>query len=268
METIASPSSIHPGSKLGRAVGARQILVATDFGGTVCARQDGFRPEAPHPEVLRALERLAAIPGVHLAVVSGRGAGGLATACADLPACWKISDHGRACADPKGRSLSDWPSNAGTGPLLRTHLEAESLFHGTGAHIELKRFSVLVRFESADKIHPEATARWCALARSFGLELVQGRGFLEALVPGFDKRRALVRLAAHLRCDFRVFGGDDGHDLPALTEHAARPDGMAVFVRSPERPTAGIRVDGTVDGVEGWAAWLSEFAGFLESRAA
>jgi len=114
----------------------------------------------------------------------------------------------------------------------------------------------------------EPIARWTSICRSFGLEVVRGRGFLEALVPGFDKKRALVRLSAHLRCDFRIFGGDDGHDLPLLSELSGRPDGLAVFVRSPERPSPGIRVDEMVDGPEGWAAWLGDLADLLESRTA
>ena len=264
MDTFSAPFVVHPGSKLGRITGAHRILVATDFGGTLCQPPR----EVPHPDAIRALERLSSIPGVHLAVASGRGQRELAEVCGSLPACWKISDHGRACTDPSGRILSDWPSHAGTGPLQRALLQGEALFHGSGARVELKEFSVLVRMPGQFSPQSfEPAARWCTLVRSFGLEVVRGRGFLEALVPGFDKRRALIRLSAHLKCDFRVFGGDDGHDLPALGEFATRIDGLAVFVSSTERPAPGIRVDGTVDGPAGWAAWLSEFADILEARA-
>jgi hypothetical protein len=86
--------------------------------------------------------------------------------------------------------------------------------------------------------------------------------------PGFDKKRALVRLSAHLGCDFRIFGGDDGHDLPLLAELRGRSDGLAVFVRSPDRPSPGILVDDMVDGPEGWASWLDDLADLLESRPA
>lgn len=269
METTTAPSSIHPGSKLLRAAKSRRILIATDFGGTLCTRKDGFRPDEPHCGTLCALERLSALPGVHIAIASGRGSRELSLACAGLPPCWKISDHGRACADPSGRGLLDWPSHAGTGPLERAMLQGESLFEGTGARMEMKRFSVLVRYPSSSPLEVRGPAdRWSALTRSFGLEVVQGRGFMEALVPGFDKRRALTRLSAHLRCDFRVFGGDDGHDLPALAELTGRPDGLSVFVASPERPSPGIRVDALVDGPDGWAAWLQDLADVLETRGA
>ena len=268
MEVFTAPPSIHPGSKIARAKRATRILIATDFGGTLCRAGDDFRQDGCLPEALSALSRLAVLPGVHLAVVSGRGGAELSARCAGLPPCWKVSDHGRACLDPRGEMHCDWPSHAGTGPLERAWLQAETLFQGTSVAMERKRFSVLVRLPADPKPNfREPIARWTSICRSFGLEVVRGRGFLETLVPGFDKKRALVRLSAHLRCDFRIFGGDDGHDLPLLSELCGRPDGLAVFVRSPDRPSPGIRVDDVVDGPEGWAAWLGDLADLLESRA-
>jgi trehalose 6-phosphate phosphatase len=269
MEVSTAPSSIHLGSKIDRAAKSARILVATDFGGTLCRRSDGSRQDDCIHEARSALARLAAVDGVRIAVVSGRGGAELRGACKGLPPCWKISDHGRACQDPQGRMLCDWPSNAGTGPLERAWLRGETLFQGTSACMERKRFSVLLRLPSAQTPDlQEPISKWSSLCRSFGLELVSGRGFLEALVPGFDKKRALVRLSAHLNCDFRIFGGDDGHDLPLLAELCGRSDGLAVFVRSPDRPSPGIRVDDMVDGPEGWASWLDDLADLLESRSA
>jgi trehalose 6-phosphate phosphatase len=269
MEVSTAPSSIHLGSKIDRAAKSARILVATDFGGTLCRPSDGSRQDDCIQQARSALARLAAVDGLHIAIVSGRGGAELRGACGGLPPCWKISDHGRACQDPDGRMLCDWPSNAGTGPLERAWLRGETLFQGTSATMERKRFSVLLRIPSAASPGlQEPIARWSALCRSFGLELVRGRGFLEALVPGFDKKRALVRLSAHLRCDFRIFGGDDGHDLPLLAELCGRSDGLAVFVRSPDRPSPGIQVDDMVDGPEGWASWLDDLADLLESRTA
>jgi trehalose 6-phosphate phosphatase len=268
MEAFTAPPSIHPGSKIARATRASRILIATDFGGTLCVPSDDFRHEGCSPQALSALSRLAVLPGVHLAVVSGRGGPELSALCERLPPCWKVSDHGRACVDPQGKTLCDWPSHAGTGPLERAWLQGETLFTGTRAIMQRKRFSVLVRLPvDPSPALQEPISRWASICRSFGLEMVRGRGFVETLVPGFDKKRALVRLSAHLRCDFRVFGGDDGHDLPLLSELYGRPDGLAVFVRSPDRPLPGILVDEMVDGPAGWAAWLADLADLLESRA-
>lgn len=268
MEASPASPSIVRNPKIGSALLARKILVSTDFGGTLCWREDERRAERCLPEALCAIERLAALPGIQLAIVSGHSGTDLSALCANFPSCWKISDHGRECRDPEGRILRDWPSHAGTGPLERVWLHAETFFQGAPVRLEPKRYSVVVRFPIAlDRSLREPMARWTSLAKSFGLEIVQGRGFAEALVPGFDKRRALVRLSANLRCDFRIFAGDDAHDLAALAELSGRPDGLGVFVSSLERPTPGIPVDDTVDGPNGWARWLSDLADLLESKA-
>ena len=268
MEVSPASPSIVRSPKFSRALLARKILVSTDFGGTLCWHEDDRRAERCLPEALVALERLAALPGVHLAIVSGHSGSDLSALCSDFPPCWKISDHGRECRDPQGRILRDWPSHAGTGPLERVWLHAETFFLGTSARLERKSYSVVVRLPSApDRSLREPMVRWTSLAHSFGLELVQGRGFVEALVPGFDKRRALLRLSANLRCDFRIFAGDDAHDLASLAELSGRLDGLGVFVSSIERPIPGIPVDDAVDGPDGWARWLTELADFLESRA-
>lgn len=261
MEASITLTSVQKSQKLDRLLRSKRILLATDFDGTLTSLdQDG--PEGIHPLALEALHRLAGKPSVRIALVSGRRGLDLEELSSDLPSCWKISDHGRCCRDPEGRLLGDWPSHAGTGPLEKAWLQAEThLDHHHELLVERKRFSVVVHLP-ARLTHPglECLERWMAISRSFGLEIVRGRRFVEALVPGFDKRRAILRLTAHLRCDFRIFGGDDISDLSTLSELSTKPDGLSVFLRSRERPDAGIPVDALVDGPEGWAAWLWELS--------
>ena len=92
-----------------------------------------------------------------------------------------------------------------------------------------------------------------------------GRRTTEALVPGFDKRRAFVRLAAHLRSDFRIYAGDDVSDITTLAEVSGRPDGVGIYVASPERPEPGVKVSTVVNGPLGLATALSDLADLLES---
>lgn len=261
MEASIALVSALKSQKLDRLVRARRILIATDFDGTLTSL-DAEGPDGVHPPACEALHRLAAKPSVQIALVSGRRGLDLEELSACLPACWKISDHGRCCRDPQGRLVGDWPSHAGTGPLERAWLQAEThLGTHSDFQVDRKRFSVVVHLPSRLSHHGlECLERWMAISRSFGLEVVRGRRFVEALVPGFDKRRALLRLSAHLRCDFRIFGGDDISDLSTLSELSSRPDGMAVFLRSNERNTPGIPVDATVEGPEGWAAFLWELS--------
>lgn len=261
MEASITLTSALRSQKLERLLRARRILIASDFDGTLTSLdQDG--PLGIHPLACEALHRLSGKPAVQIALVSGRRGLDLESLSTDLPACWKISDHGRCCRDPQGKLLGDWPSHAGTGPLEKAWLQAEMhLGQHHDFQVDRKRFSVVVHLPSRLSHNGlECLERWMAISRSFGLEVVRGRRFVEALVPGFDKRRALLRLSAHLRCDFRIFGGDDISDLSTLSELSGRPDGMAIFLRSPERTTPGIAVDATVDGPEGWATFLWELS--------
>lgn len=263
MADLLTLPSISTGTKMDRLLQAKRILLATDFDGTL-SPLEGVAHSKCHPVAVVALHRLAKIPRVHLALVSGRRGLDLCSLSSDLPECWKISDHGRSCRDPQGKLLADWPSHAGTGPLHRAWLQAETFLHSHPVDVEHKRFSVVVHLPQA--MSPACTMAldgWVKICRSFGLEIVQGRGFVEAIVPGFDKRRALLRLSAHLKCDFRIFAGDDVSDLSTLAELSARPDGLSIFVCSPDYPEPGVRVDGKVQDPEDWAGWLMELSEVL-----
>ncbi len=241
----------------------KRILVALDYAGTLCE----LGSEKSPPEIIHVLERLSQFPQITIALVTGCCGSEISQIKNHLPECWTVSDHGRACCDPDGRPVSDWPSNAAwNGPVERAWLQAESHFHDLPVRLQRKRFSVAVHasysgMEARDK---SRLHQWTDICKSFGLEIVRGRQTTEALVPGFDKRRALLRLSAHLRCDFRIFAGDDVSDLSTLTEVSTRPDGVGIYVASSERPEPGAKVSATVDGPLGLAQVLGELADILE----
>ena len=253
--TTATPSRLR---------GYKRVLVATDYLGTLCDLGADHCP----PEIVLALTRLSQLPQVTLALVTGCCGSELSRIKHDLPPCWTISDHGRACIDPAGGAMRDWPSNAaGNGPVERAWLQAEAHLHDLPVRLQRKRFSVAVH-SVTDIMTPGDNFRlnqWANVCRSFGLEIVPGRRTTEAMVPGFDKRRALLRLSAHLRCDFRVYAGDDTSDLNTLADVSARPDGIGIYVASPERPEPGTKVSAIVDGPIGLAMALSELADVLEN---
>lgn len=246
-----------------RLRGCKRILIALDYTGTVCEIGSDRCPL----EIAQVLNRLSLSPQVTLALVTGCCGSELARITRDLPACWTISDHGRACTDPQGRPVVDWPSNAaGNGPVERAWLQAEDQLRGLPVRLQRKRYSVAVHLPSDGMAASDQSRilQWTNTCRSFGLEILPGRRTTEALVPGFDKRRALLRLSAHLRSDFRIYAGDDVSDLATLSEVAARPDGVGIYVASVQRPDAGAKVTTTVDGPLGLAGALGELADILE----
>ncbi len=246
-----------------RLRGCKRILIALDYAGTVCEIDNDRCP----PEIVHVLNRLSQMPQVTLALVTGCCGSELARITRDLPPCWTISDHGRACISPDGRPVVDWPSNAaGNGPVERAWLQAEDQLRGLPVRLQRKRYSVAVHLPSDGMAASDQSRilQWTNTCRSFGLEILPGRRITEALVPGFDKRRALLRLSAHLRSDFRIYAGDDVSDLTTLSEVAARPDGVGIYVASVQRPDAGAKVTTTVDGPLGLAGALGELADILD----
>ncbi len=245
-----------------RLRGYKRILIAMDYTGTLCEMGSDKCP----PEIVFALQRLSQFPQVALALVTGCCGSEMQRLTQGLPPLWIISDHGRACHHPDGRPMSDWPSHAGTGPVEKAWLQAEDQLGDLPVRLQRKRFSVAVHvldgvLDAADR---DRIAGWTTTCRSFGLEILSGRCTTEALIPGFDKRLAVMRLSAHLRCDFRIYAGDDVSDIPPLTEISRRPDGFGIYVASSQRPDAGTRVNAVVDGPLGFAAALGELADLLE----
>jgi trehalose 6-phosphate phosphatase len=245
-----------------RLRGYKRILLAMDYTGTLCE----IGAEECLPEIVFVLNRLSQLPQVTMALVTGCCGSELSRITRGLPPLWTISDHGRACNLPDGRSMSDWPSHAGTGPLESAWFQAEDNLQGLPVRLQRKRFGVAVHV-LVDALQPsdqQRLAQWTTVCRSFGMEILSGRRTIEALIPGFDKRRALLRLSAHLRSEFRIYAGDDVSDITTLTEVSRRPDGFGIYVASPQRPEPGSRVSAVVDGPAGFAAALTELAEVLE----
>lgn len=251
-----------PSMTSSRLRGYKRVLLAMDYTGTLCE----IGADECLPEIVFALQRLAQFPQMTLALVTGCCGSELARITRGLPPMWTISDHGRACTLPDGRSVSDWPSHAGTGPIERAWFQAEDNLQGLPVRLQRKRFGVAVHIlvEALQPADQQRVAQWATICRSFGLEILTGRRTIEALIPGFDKRRALLRLSAHLRSEFRIYAGDDVSDISTLTEVSRRPDGFGIYVASPQRPEPGTRVSAVVDGPMGFAAALTELADVLE----
>ncbi|MGI8721802.1 MAG: trehalose-phosphatase, partial [Geodermatophilaceae bacterium] len=83
----------------------RPLLVVTDFDGTLS-------PIVPHPAAARLIDgaspilsRLADLPGVRVAVMSGRGFLDLAERVGRLPSVFLIGSHGAEYGGPADRSL-------------------------------------------------------------------------------------------------------------------------------------------------------------------
>jgi trehalose 6-phosphate phosphatase len=219
----------------------RPLLLASDYDGVLARLRDDPDAAVPEPGTGDLLARLAAVPGVTVALVSGRGVEDLQrTSGFTGPFRW-VGSHGAEFDGPLAGDLA----------VRRDALAAElaPLVDAVpGARLEVKPASVAVHVRPvADR---DAAARLLAAAAAGPgaapeLTAKPGKDVLELAVTDADKGAALLRLRDELRAGGVLYLGDDVTDEDAF--RALGDDGVAVKVGDGET-VAGHRVP-DLDGV-------------------
>lgn len=205
-----------------------ELLLATDFDGTVAPIVPDPSVAAMHPEARTLLARAARVPGVCVAFISGRDIDDLRSRTIGIDAV-VAGSHGLECATQDGGRL--WTPRRDFPGMDRALIDA---LVADGLRIERKKYSVAVHFRGTrERDHMGALARFVRWAREESLEVIPGRMVVEARVRGAGKRAALRAIAAWTHAHRVVYAGDDTTDFDALGFAAMR--GRAVFVESPER---------------------------------
>jgi trehalose 6-phosphate phosphatase len=243
------------------------ILIALDIDGVLA-------PIVKQPERARiprrtreALRRLAALPGVELAFITGRAADSAEAMLGDLPG-WRAVSHGLVVY----RGGQPVPA-----PRVGAAEEAAlDEFRGwiadnlpPAVRIEHKPTSTAIHFRELESEKPAEAARLFELARRAAGERAnlgarEGRLVLEVGVLG-DKDGALRQLGELTGAATVAFAGDDVTDEPAIAA-AARSGGIGLFVRSRERGRVPPGASGTLAGTRGVARWLSALGDELAAR--
>lgn len=237
--------------------GADHLLVALDFDGTLAP----IAPTAERAQILssasQALERLSALPGTTIAILSGRDLADLSGKVPGSDRYWLGGSHGRTLIPPGGRV-----ADVELDPRLVPYRDLVLL---PGIRRELKEFSVAFHWRGRTGGEPKG---WLETlrdrARRDGLEIMDGRMVLEVLVPGVGKEDALARVAKAVGSDAVVFAGDDRTDLEAI--RYAQAHGRGIFVLSGERSWMAPEGIDTLDGPDELAQWLGELADHRERR--
>ena len=228
------------GSALRALAGRRPLLVSSDYDGVLARLRDDPSDAVPEAGVAEVLARLAAVDGVTVALVSGRGVADLqSTSGLSGPFRW-VGSHGAEFDGPLTGEL------AGRRDDLAERLAP--LVAGTeGARLEVKPASVAVHVRQvADR---GAAATLLAEARSradSSLTLKPGKDVLELAVTDADKGSALRRLADELGAVATLYLGDDLTDEDAF--RALGADDVTVKIGDGET-AARHRVPDTVGAV-------------------
>jgi trehalose 6-phosphate phosphatase len=184
----------------------RPLLVATDYDGVLARLRDVPSEAVPEPGVAEILTRLAAVDGVTVALISGRGVEDLRTTSGFTgPYRW-IGSHGAEYDGPLTGELA-----AHRDALAR---RLQPVVAGTpGARLEVKPASVAVHVRQV--ADPAAGAAVLQRARSVAdpsLTLKPGKDVLEIAVTDADKGSALRRLRRDLGAAAALYIGDDVTD--------------------------------------------------------
>ncbi|MGY5884999.1 trehalose-phosphatase [Modestobacter lacusdianchii] len=210
--------------------GRRPLLLASDYDGVLARLRDDPAAAVPEPGVAELLGRLAAVDGVTVALVSGRGVADLqATSGLTGPFRW-IGSHGAEFDGPLTGEL-----RAARDELVATLSPLVDAV--PGARLEVKPAAVAVHVRTV----PEAAARPALLERAAAAAGPHhtpkpGKDVLELAVTDADKGTALVRLRDELGAQGALYLGDDVTDEDGF--RALAPAGVTVKVGEGETAAA------------------------------
>lgn len=238
----------------GRVEG-RPLVIMLDVDGTLA-------PIAPRPEdarvpeaTRRAVAALSVVPGVHVALVSGRSADDSAR-MVNLPGLWVLGNHGMERRSPDGIVVPEPAAAAYEAVVAAAARSLEPLASATpGAFVENKRWTISFHYRLVDEADvPALVASARRVATETRLRLTEGKKLVELRPPiAIDKGTATVALAEELGAFHGagnvLFAGDDRTDedaFLALRERSPR----AITVKVGDEPwqsSAEFRLDGPDD---------------------
>jgi trehalose 6-phosphate phosphatase len=188
-----------------------ELLVTSDFDGTLAPIVNHPGDARPLPAAAAALRALAELPGITAALISGRALRDLA-ALSGMPATVQlVGSHGAEFDTGFTRDIDE--------SLLRTiadELTAIAARH-PGVTVEAKRASVALHVRNAAPADADAAlAAAAAAAQAWDAESTKGKAVLEFAVITTDKGEAIDILRDRAGASAVVFFGDDVTDEKAF----------------------------------------------------
>lgn len=204
------------------------VIVALDFDGTLAELRDDPQAVRPTEAAARALPRLAAAGGVHLALVSGRPAGDLGRLASPPPGTVLIGSHGAEMGEltDDGEVILTDIGMTDAEQELRGRLadELERVVRGRdGAWVEHKPLAVVLhtRLASPDDARHAIEAVLAGAATWDGVHAMQGKDVVELPVRDATKGDAVRHLRASVAQSAGspvpvLYAGDDVTDERAF----------------------------------------------------
>jgi len=186
----------------------RPLLLASDYDGVLARLRDDPAAAVPESGIPELLARLAAVPGVTVALVSGRGVADLQRTSGLVGDFRWVGSHGAEFDGPLTGELADRRDElvAALSPLVDAVPGARLETKPAGAAVHVRTVPdraaaarLLADAAAGPGTAPELTAK-------------PGKDVLELAVTDADKGSALVRLRAELGAEAALYLGDDVTD--------------------------------------------------------
>lgn len=235
------------GELLGRVAGTRgpgRLCLMLDFDGTLAEIAPTPGTARILPAAKRVLARLSRLPGVTVALVSGRDAADVRRK-AGLKGAIYCGNHGLELPGfrlPAAVESAKKDFRRSSRSALRLLREISSRY--PGSWIQEKRFSISLHYRAlpaaaSARIAAELEAAAAALSRMPGIRSGSGKKVLELRAKADFHKGAACRLILARRGGAGLYMGDDVTDEDAF--RALRGRAVTVFVGPPGKPTAARR---------------------------
>ncbi|MEO7449116.1 MAG: trehalose-phosphatase [Humibacillus sp.] len=218
---------------------AERLLLATDFDGVLAPFAEDPMKARAAPGTIDTLRSLAELPGLHVAVISGRDLVTLRrlTAIEEDEPLVLIGSHGAESSDEAVRVAMEHsavtPDDEATLAVLSADIQRLIAERHPEANVELKAAAVVVHTRGLGRAAAEAAiadARRLALHHP-GVKVLKGKSVLELTVSHSDKGSAVTALGRSVDAVARIYFGDDVTDEDAFMR-MRRPQDVTVKVGS------------------------------------
>jgi trehalose 6-phosphate synthase/phosphatase len=195
------------------------LLIALDFDGVLAPIVADPQSARALPQSRRHLSSLVGLPGVRLALVSGRTLADLRRVASPPPGTLLVGSHGAELSDPSGEVVQTPLDAAATALLGRIAADLERISaERQGTHVEIKPTGAVLHTRRATReVAAKATQEALDGPASWpGVHLTKGKEVVELTVVSVTKGTALRALRATTGADAVLYAGDDVTDERAF----------------------------------------------------
>jgi trehalose-phosphatase len=216
-------------------LGGSPLAVMLDVDGTLAPIAPTPDQAAVPPATRIAVRKIAQLPDVHVALVSGRSATDVLR-MAPVEGAWIVGNHGLEIRMPKGELSAVPEARQYQGAIVKAANVLGRVARETaGALLEDKRWTLSLHYRLVDdRTVPRLTTRARDVARELGLRVTEGKRVIELRPPvDINKGTAAVSFAERVGAipnGSVLYAGDDQTDEDAFRALRARHS-RAVTIR-------------------------------------